>query len=173
MSMIFKFRMLSDENDGFVREYEVPYDMNLVDFNNFICTDLKYDSTVMASFFTSDASWNKLDEFTLADMGDEEDLTPRTMSSVALGQIIHNNKDRLIYVFDMLCNRAYYLELIEAKKQEENVLYPRVALSKAEPSDQFDAEQDDCHSGSIFDEVMAEFDDFGTYGDDDCSDDEY
>lgn len=36
MSMIFKFRMLSDENDGFIREYEVPYDMNLLDFNDFI-----------------------------------------------------------------------------------------------------------------------------------------
>ena len=27
MSMIFKFRMLSDENDRFVRDYEVMYDM--------------------------------------------------------------------------------------------------------------------------------------------------
>ena len=25
MSMVFKFRMLSDENDHFVRDYEVPY----------------------------------------------------------------------------------------------------------------------------------------------------
>ncbi|EKC56203.1 hypothetical protein OBE_11186, partial [human gut metagenome] len=24
--MVFKFRMLSDENDHFVRDYEVPYD---------------------------------------------------------------------------------------------------------------------------------------------------
>ena len=29
MSMIFRFRMLSDENDNFVRDYEVPYDMTL------------------------------------------------------------------------------------------------------------------------------------------------
>lgn len=27
MSMVFRFRMLSDENDNFVRDYEVPYDM--------------------------------------------------------------------------------------------------------------------------------------------------
>ena len=36
MSMIFKFRMLSDESDVFVRDYEVKYDMNLLEFNDFI-----------------------------------------------------------------------------------------------------------------------------------------
>ena len=172
--MIFKFRMLSDENDGFIREYEVPYDMNLLDFNDFICRDLKYESGVMASFFTSDTMWNKLDEFTIADMGEQESFAPRTMSSVSLGQIIHKNKDRLIYVFDILSDRAYYLELIEAKRQEEGVRYPRVTLSEAEPSDQFEAPTENDGSASIFDEVMEEFGDFGGYGsDDDYSDDEY
>ncbi len=33
MSMVFKFRMLSDENDNFVRDLEVPYDMTLRVFN--------------------------------------------------------------------------------------------------------------------------------------------
>lgn len=174
MSMIFKFRMLSDENDGFLREYEVPYDMNLLDFNNFICGDLKYDSSAMSSFFTSDAGWNKLDEFTLMDMCMDEESGTRQMSSVSLGQIIHHNRDRLIYVFDMFGDRAYYLELTEAKKQEDGMQYPRVAASKAEPSDQFDASAENNVHGSIFDEVMEEFDDFGGFGsDDDYSDDEY
>ena len=30
MSMVFRFRMLSDENDNFVRDYEVPYDLSLI-----------------------------------------------------------------------------------------------------------------------------------------------
>ena len=29
MSMVFRFRMLSDENDHFVRDYEVPYESTL------------------------------------------------------------------------------------------------------------------------------------------------
>ena len=32
MSMVFRFRMLSDENDNFVRDYEALYDMTLLDF---------------------------------------------------------------------------------------------------------------------------------------------
>ena len=37
MSMVFKFRMLSDENDNFVRDLEVPYDMTLRGFTNSSC----------------------------------------------------------------------------------------------------------------------------------------
>ena len=40
MSMVFKFRMLSDENDRFVRDYEVMYDMSLIEFEEFIREDL-------------------------------------------------------------------------------------------------------------------------------------
>ena len=42
MSMVFQFRMLSDENDHFVRDYEVMYDMNLLDFHRFILRSLGY-----------------------------------------------------------------------------------------------------------------------------------
>ena len=42
MSMIFQFRMLCDEDDYFLREYEVPYDMTLAAFRDFINKDLQY-----------------------------------------------------------------------------------------------------------------------------------
>ena len=40
MSMVFRFRMLSDENDNFVRDYEAMYDMTLLDFHDFIIHSL-------------------------------------------------------------------------------------------------------------------------------------
>jgi hypothetical protein len=55
MSMVFKFRMLSDENDHFVRDYEVPYDMTLLGFHEFITRSLGYEEG-MSSFFTADNS---------------------------------------------------------------------------------------------------------------------
>ena len=42
MSMVFRFRMLSDENDHFVRDYEVMYDTTLLEFHNFILDSLEY-----------------------------------------------------------------------------------------------------------------------------------
>ena len=104
---------------------------------------------------------------------DSEELAPQPMSSVSLGQLIHENRDRLIYLFDMFSDRAYYLELVEAKKQEHDVKYPRVVLSVAQPANQFDSQDTDSQCGSIFDEAMAEFDDFGFGSDEDYSDDEF
>lgn len=94
--MVFKFRMLSDENDHFVRDYEVPYDMTLLGFHEFITRSLGYEEG-MVSFFTADKQWNRLREFTLMDMGDNSEDAPLPMADITLGQLIHNNRDRLIY----------------------------------------------------------------------------
>jgi len=170
--MVFKFRMLSDENDSFVRDYEVMYDMTLLEFNNFICRDLGYDATNMSSFFLSDKEWNRLREFTLMDMGDnawtDDEATPIAMSETTLGRIIHRNHDRLIYLFDMLGDRAYYLELTAASEAVSGVRYPRTVLSEGEPSDQFNPEGG--QGQSIFDQMMGDFNEFEG---DENYDDEY
>ena len=67
--MILRFRMLSDENDNFVRDFEVEPMMKLSEFHNFIIRSLGYDDC-MASFFTADDEWQRCREFTLMDMGD-------------------------------------------------------------------------------------------------------
>ena len=67
--MILKFRMLSDENDNFVRDFEVDPMMKLSEFHDFIIKSIGYDDC-MASFFTADEEWQRCREFTLMDMGD-------------------------------------------------------------------------------------------------------
>lgn len=164
MSMVFKFRMLSDENDNFVRDLEVPYDMTLRGFHEFLVRILGYEAC-MTSFFTADGQWERLQEYTLLDMGDPESIP---MEDVSLGQLLHHNRERLIYLFDQLNNRALYLELTEAKKPEPTMEYPRVAFEHAPAPDQYDpaANEDD---GSIFEQMM---DDFGEFEGDDSLDDE-
>ena len=124
MSMVFRFRMLSDENDRFVRDYEVLYDMTLLEFHEFLLEALEYEPC-MASFFTADDRWEKLREFTLMDMGDGGEDEPEAMDQVTLGQIIHRLRDRLIYLFDLFNERAYYLELTGAYESDPTGQYPR------------------------------------------------
>lgn len=166
--MVFKFRMLSDENDHFVRDYEVPYDMTLLGFHEFITRSLGYEEG-MSSFFTADKQWTRLREFTLMDMGDNSEDAPLPMADITLGQLIHNNRDRLIYQFDLMGDRAYYLELTEAKKPEQGMEYPRVAFEHAPAPDQFDPDANESE-GSIFEEMMGDFSSFE--GDDNYSDDD-
>ena len=170
MSMVFRFRMLSDENDRFVRDYEVLYDTTLLDFHNFILESLEYEPC-MASFFTADARWEKLREFTLMDMGDGSEEGPQAMEHVTLGQIIHNLRDRLIYLFDLFGDRAYFLELTGACEAEPGVRYPREIFGRAVAPDQYDPSKTVVEEEeSIFDEAMSGFGDFEG---DDSYDDEY
>lgn len=167
--MIFRFRMLSDENDRFVRDYEVRYDMTLLEFHRFLLEALEYEEC-MASFFTADDRWEKLREFTLMDMGDGGD-GPEMMERVTLGQIMHRRRDRLIYLFDLFGDRAYYLELTGACEADPAAVYPREIYAEEEVPDQYDPRKNVVSDeGSAFDEMMEGFSDFEG---DDNYDDEY
>lgn len=165
--MIFKFRLLSDEIENFMRDYEVPYNMTLLEFHRFISSDLGYSPDELASFFKSDVDWEKFQEFTLLDMGtdgvdidpDNDELAaPVPMSEVTLGLIMTNRFDRLIYVFDLLMERALYIELIESKFSEEGAVYPRKVLSEGNPPQQLLDQEED-----IFAQAMSDFEDFEGY----------
>ena len=84
------------------------------------------------------------------------------MEKVTLGQIIHNNRDRLIYLFDMFGDRAYFLELTgQLRIEAQDVSYPREIYAQAEAPDQYDPSKNAVSGeGSIFDDVMSEFSDF-------------
>lgn len=165
MAIIFRFRMLTDENDNFVRDYEVQSDMTLTQFHEFIAETLEYEEA-MVSFHTADGRWEKIEEFTMMDMGDDG---PRLMDSVRLDEIMTHIGDRLVYNFDMMQNRAYYLELMVAERANEEFSYPRELFAHGTAPDQYDPDLS-VNDGSIFDEMMDGFNDFEG---DESADDEY
>lgn len=169
MSMVFRFRMLSDENDNFVRDYEVMYDTTLLDFHHFILDSLEYEPC-MASFYTADDRWEKQREFTSMDMGVEAGAeSPEAMEKTTLGQIIHKKRDRLIYLFDLFGDRAYFLELTGVFEAQPGADYPREIFAQADAPDQYNPSKNAAgDEGSIFSEVMADFNDFD--GDDNYDD---
>lgn len=168
MNIVFKYRMLSDESDHFVRDFEVYPDMTLTEFHSFVCRALGYEEC-MVSIFKSDAEWRPVEEFSQIDMGDDIPDAPRCMDDVRLMEVNNDLHDRLIYTFDMLNDRSYYLELIDMQRPAPDLSYPRVAFEHAPAPDQYDPEATE-QSGSIFEEMMDEFSEFDG---DDRYDDEY
>lgn len=165
--MIFKVRMLSDEVEDFARVYEVMYDMSLLDFHDFICDDLEYDSGNFSSFFMSNENWEKLQEYTLVDMQDDDSgVVALPMKDTLLGQIIKEKHDRLMFMFDIFAARSFFLELQEAGEVEGGVKYPRIAYSEGDPPQQLEADSL-MSEDSPFNDIMEEFNDF------DGSDDAY
>lgn len=157
--MVFRFRALSDENDNFVRDWELAYNSSLLDFHNHICTDLEYDPCTMASFHLSDSFWEKCREFTLLDMGMAGEDEVIAMENVRLDAVIEDNGDRLIYTFDVFGDRSLFIEMMGAYKAEEGASYPRTVLAEGAVPPQFDAAKLDADN-SIFDEAMGEFSGF-------------
>ncbi|MDE6482259.1 MAG: hypothetical protein K2L01_00630 [Rikenellaceae bacterium] len=168
---IIKFRVLSDEDDNFLRDYQIDSDMTLRQLHDFVCDDLGYDPGELCSFFLSDDKWSKLYEFTSVDMGftdGDDSSAPLTMDGITAGRLIVAPGDRLLYIFDQLEDRALFFEAIAIESPEEGVSYPRVQLSNGEAPDQYDAAKTG-DNRSIFEEAMGDYNDFE--GDDYLSDD--
>lgn len=169
--MIFKFKVLSVEDDKFIRDYELRYDSTLLDFHRLICEDLGFESEEMASFFFSNKNWEKMREFTLMDMDediDDGENTPVSMDKIVLGQIIRNKHERLIYTYDLLNDRSLFLELMETHTGKKNIDYPYVAFAQGDAPLQYGGERE----GAIFSEMMGDFEDEfdDGFSDDDDSD---
>lgn len=167
--MIFQFRALSGENESFLRDYEIRYDATLKEFHEFIAEDLGFDDEELASFFLCDEDWNKLQEYTLFDMGmddiPEEENMPKAMSKVMLGQIVKKKHERLLYTFDIMGDRSLFIELMASKKEDEAEDYPRITASKGDAPAQFlEGEEED---EDIYKDIMNDFDEFEeSYNDD-------
>ena len=157
--MVFKIRALSDEQDDFVREYEVPADVDLLQLHDFLCNELGYDASGFSSFFAADEAWRKHREYTLMDMADDSfGVDAQPMEGNTLKALIADGHSRLVFVFDQLSGRALYLEIAGLKKAEDDTVYPRTTLAEGNPPAQTDMlldEEDD-----PFGDMMEEFADF-------------
>ena len=58
---IYKFRLLYDEIEGFVRDYEIGAKQTFKDFHDIILKSIPgLDPKELASFYICDRKWNKL-----------------------------------------------------------------------------------------------------------------
>ncbi len=164
--IILKLRVLSDENDNFVRDYEVDAFMPLVELHEFMIESMEYEPCI-SSFFSSNQEWERLLEYTLLDMGSTEALS---MDGVRVGDLLQEVDDRMVYLYDMFENRGYFITLMDLVKVEDSDSYPRECFAHGTPDDQYNAEAGNSDS-SIFEEMM---DDFGEFdGEDDLYEDEF
>lgn len=104
--MVYKFVVLSDEDESFVREFEFLDTHTLLDFHYLIQDELEFDKSQMASFFMATDNWEKEEEFTLFDMG----TGSSTMETAVLEDIIFRKNQKLLYVFDFFNERALFVE---------------------------------------------------------------
>jgi hypothetical protein len=130
--MVYKFVVLSDEDESFVREFEFLDTHSLIDFHNLIQEELEFDKSQMASFFMATDNWEKEEEFTLFDMG----TGSSTMETAVLEDIIFRKNQKLLYVFDFFNDRALFIEYTGEAKEVEGRELPNCTNSKGVPPKQ-------------------------------------
>lgn len=111
--MIYKFRLISDEVSDFKVEISIDADDTFLSLRNEILNIAGYSKDQMDSFIICDEDWQKEKEVTLADMGSESDEDIWLMSDTRLSDLIEDEGQRLMFVFDYLTNRAFYMEMKE------------------------------------------------------------
>ena len=109
--MIYKFRLLSDEVENFRRDIEIDSEATFLDLNNAILKSVNYPDDQMTSFFICTDRWIKEVEITREDMGGMSEEENYAMADTVIGDLVEDEKQKLMYVFDPLADRAFFMEL--------------------------------------------------------------
>ncbi len=126
----YKFRLFSDEVEGLTRDYEILSNQTFKDFHDIIIQSLGLSGTELASFYTTDTKWEKQTEITLMDMNDENDedeataMPKEVMAKAVIRDFIDDPHQKLIYEYDFLHLKTFYIEFVKAFEGKNNTKYP-------------------------------------------------
>jgi len=127
--MIYKFVVISAEEESFMREFEMDENNTLLDFHNTLQEELEYEDSHMATFFTTNDNWEKEEEFTLFDMGSDTTV----MDEVIIDDIVILDNQKLLYIFDLFNERAFFIECLGTTAEIEGREYPVCSQSHGRP----------------------------------------
>ncbi len=136
--MIYQFRIISDESKDFARELLINGDQTFLDFHHALQENLGYDPHQLASFFMTNAGWEKELQITLIDMMDDGSDTCSTMDCAKIEEYVNADGQRMLYVFDFFSERSFFIELTDVLKNIESKVLPKISFEHGDPPPQID-----------------------------------
>ena len=165
--MVYQFIIVSDEADDFRRDIKIDSDATFFELHEAILYSVGYAKDQITSFFTCDDDWVKQTEITLMDMGSSSDEDIYVMDNTRLSELLDEERQKLVYVFELLTDRCFYMELreiITGKKQAK----PEVVKSVGQAPQQISLMEDldfsipvPASRSSPYDEDSDFYNDFG------------
>ena len=122
--MVLKFRLISNEQDDFIRDFEILADQSFFHLHMGIQENLHFDKSQIASFFICTQDWEKEQEISLFELSEEESAKVITMENALIKDYMRDIHDKMIYVFDIFNDRMLFIELVEKKKKDSDQKYP-------------------------------------------------
>ncbi len=117
--MIYKFVVFSEEVDAFRREILIDASSTFLDLHDAILSSVGYANDQMTSFFICDDEWERGAEITQVEMNTSSDEDNFVMAETKLEEFIEDEGQKLMFVYDMMNDRAFFLELRNIKTGED------------------------------------------------------
>lgn len=132
--MIYKFTIISDEAEDFMREIKIDSGATFLDLHKLILESCGYKDDQMTSFTICENGWEKGQEITLEEMDTSSDVDSYVMAKTELTEFLEDEKQHLLYTFDPLADRVFFIELSSIKpgRMDEG----KVTRSQGEPPQQ-------------------------------------
>ena len=112
--MLFKFVCICDESERFVREITIDADATFLDLNKAILDACSYTDDQITSFYICNDDWEQKEQITREDMGTgSADQDVYLMEKTPLREFIHDEDQKLVFVFDPFNDRALYIKVAE------------------------------------------------------------
>lgn len=133
---IYRFKIKFEDQDEFLREFELRSDQTFETFFLAITENLKLDAGTLSSFFICDHKFRKKSEISLIDMNpesvEEGGKQVPVMHNCRLNQYIDDPHQKLLLVYDYLNYWTFYIELIKIIPANPSHVYPRLFKSEGE-----------------------------------------
>ena len=133
--MVYKFRVILDNEEDIFRDIAILEDDNLEDLHNAIFNSFGFDGMEVGSFYTCDETWNQEDEIPLFDTGDTLGEM-KIMSDYQLSDILDKDNTKIIYVYDFINMWTFLVELASIEDQVVGNFYPETIFSHGEMPDE-------------------------------------
>ncbi len=136
--LIYRFRVTSDELEGFLREIEIQPNQSFLDFHAVMMEVLDLHHCERASFFMTDKKYKKDKEVSLKpekrdirkydedlDRVVSETITLPLMKSLKIKDYIEDPHQRLLYEFTSKEYHSFFIELFKIFPSDNMNSYPR------------------------------------------------
>lgn len=94
-----------------MREIKIDADAKFLELHKLILSSCGYKDDQMTSFVICENGWEKGQEITLEDMGNDMDEDSFIMADTELSEFLEDEKQHLLYTFDPLADRVFFIEL--------------------------------------------------------------
>ncbi|MDR2683852.1 MAG: hypothetical protein LBB53_00530 [Prevotellaceae bacterium] len=111
--MVYKFVLISDESENFIREIEIDSEATFLEFQKAIIQSVKYSNMELTTFFLCSDNWEKEQEIMFMEMDSDSSVDTYLMADTKLEDLVEDEGQKLLFVFDMLTERSFFIELKE------------------------------------------------------------